>query len=152
MQKNIAPSVPFPAGKSNLAFLSLYLVAGLGTTSPAYAQVQQAWVVRTNGNFNALKMDSAGNVYVTGWSSRTIKYDANGNQLWAARGGLGAALDSTGNLFVMDAGNLTCRQLCDHGQCFLHCTFDFVTTKYDSTGSRQWEALYDGFRCCRTWS
>src|SRR5580704_12587731 len=64
------------------------------------AQIQQAWVARynnamTNGTNQPVKMllDSAGNIYVTGFSENantnlgygTIKYAANGTQLWAER-------------------------------------------------------------------
>ena len=67
---------------------------------PASAQIQQAWVAKynngiTNGTHQAVKMalDSAGNIYITGFSQNflsnlgyiTIKYAPNGNQLWAMR-------------------------------------------------------------------
>ena len=65
------------------------------------ANGNQQWVKFYNGPSNggdyatALALDAAGNVYVTGSSSTwgtsmgmyyaTVKYDANGNQLWVAR-------------------------------------------------------------------
>ncbi len=64
------------------------------------AQIQQAWIARynngiPNGTNQAVKMalDSAGNIYVLGFSQNTntnlgyvtIKYAPNGTQLWAAR-------------------------------------------------------------------
>src|SRR3984957_12700611 len=66
----------------------------------ARGQIQQAWVAHynngiTNGTNQAVKMalDSAGNIYATGFSQNanthlgyvTIKYAPNGKQLWAAR-------------------------------------------------------------------
>jgi hypothetical protein len=81
------------------------------------------WAARYSGtgtfsedNTSAIKTDSEGNAYVTGYSAAgggafafaTIKYDPNGNQLWAARynaaNGFDAAadlaLDGQGNVFV----------------------------------------------------
>ena len=76
-----------------LALITCALSSGNGT-----AQIQQAWVARYNngitaGTNQAVKMalDSAGNIYVAGFSQNassnfgyvTIKYAPNGNQLWA---------------------------------------------------------------------
>ena len=60
---------------------------------------QEQWVARYNGPANgpdygqAIAVDNAGNIYVTGWSRgagtdfdyATIKYDSAGQQQWAAR-------------------------------------------------------------------
>jgi hypothetical protein len=94
---------PFLAGRQKHIpglRLILFFVLAVFTTFSAPAQIQQAWVARyNNGNLNgtnqAVKMalDSAGNIYVTGFSQNTntnlgyvtIKYAPNGNQLWATR-------------------------------------------------------------------
>ena len=91
----------------------------------------QLWVARYNGPGNrndyvqAITLDSAGNVYVTGYSVgsgtyydyTTIKYDSSGNQLWVVNnGGSDIALDSAGNIYV--TGN--------------------TTIKYDSNGNQLW--------------
>src|SRR5262245_31472931 len=83
----------------NTKILLLGLLSiGLAPVRPVSAQVQQAWVARYNGPTHlsavasAMAIDSAGNVSVTGSLSGTngtsdyltVKYDANGNQLWAA--------------------------------------------------------------------
>lgn len=94
-----------------------------------------------------LVVDSSGNVYVTGYSYNmsqatseiaTIKYDSNGTQLWVTHYGggnfnnqwpTGIALDPAGNVYVTG------------GSC---CTnSSFITLKYDSSGNRQWDALFN---------
>ncbi len=119
-------------------------------------QVTEAWIARYNGRAGfqdtarALAVDAAGNVYVTGNSDReefntgdyaTIKYDAEGNQLWVARYNGPAnyidyptalAVDASGNVYVTGwstgAGTLT----------------DYATIKYDSNGKQLWVARYNG--------
>ena len=115
----------------------------------------QLWLARYNGAgnqadyANALAVDSAGNVYVTGESIQietpyfdnpdyaTVKYDSNGNQLWVAtyNGGgidsaIAVALDTEGNVFVTgySAGDSN----------------DYMTIKYDTNGNPLWTARYDG--------
>src|SRR2546426_272729 len=97
--------------KMMVLVLLIFRCAGL---SPAFAQVQQAWVAQYDGVPNAMAVDDVGNLYVTGSSvsSRgtglfdylTVKYDAFGRQQWAARsnGGCGSerhiTVDNTGNV------------------------------------------------------
>src|SRR5690349_8355968 len=77
---------------------AVILSAHLTGNFSATAQVQPAWVARTTGlastaaRAKAMAVDSAGNVYVTGemytgtnFDHLTIKYDRDGNQLWAAQ-------------------------------------------------------------------
>lgn len=114
------------------------------------------WVARYNGPGNsddeafALAVDSEGNLYVTGrsYGSRTrfdyatIKYNSNGNELWVARysspGGYhdeatALAVDTSGNVYVT-------------GQSWggSGTSYDYVTLKYDSEGSRVWMVRYNG--------
>src|SRR2546423_2585519 len=92
---------------------------------PLMAQVQTGWVARYhspgavyNDTAYDLKVDSAGNVYVTGQSYgnggydyATVKYSPNGQQAWVRRyGGDGLydtaqrlVLDSLGNVYVTGA-------------------------------------------------
>jgi hypothetical protein len=86
---------------------------------------QQLWAQTYNGggesSLFALAVDGPGNIYVTGrvctdapnppncahFVADTIKYDAEGNQLWVARydangfnAGAGVAVDNSGNVYV----------------------------------------------------
>jgi hypothetical protein len=116
----------------------------------------QLWIARYNGPANGsdtaaqVVVDEAGNVYVTGASAAaagisefaTVKYDSNGNQMWAARYGRGigsdgaffggVAVDSTGNVYVTGDS---------HGQS---TSLDYATLKYDPNGVLLWVGLYAG--------
>jgi len=122
------------------------------------SQGNQLWVARYNGpgnnidDANALAVDEAGNVYVTGASRgdrgngiredyATVKYDSSGNQLWVARyGGPGdgdntataLAVDHEGNSYV--TGQSTSRE----------GDLDYATVKYNSEGREIWVARYNG--------
>ena len=108
----------------------------------------QLWAARYNGSLSdadeatSVAADSAGNVYVTGYSPgsttdydyATVKYDISGNQVWVARyNGPGngpdfaraLVLDADGNIYVTGGS-----------------TGDFATIKYNSAGVVQWVARY----------
>lgn len=113
------------------------------------------WTARYDGSRNeiayALKVDDAGNVYITGASPVsadvnadyvTIKYDSSGNQLWLSRyagiqgfsdDATGLALDNAGNVFVTG-------RVSQNGGTF----WDYGTVKYNADGQEQWVAIYDG--------
>lgn len=112
------------------------------------------WISRYNGagNFidraNSLKIDSIGNVYVTGNSSGvnlssdyvTIKYNAQGVQQWlstyngpadAADVPMDIALDHSGNIFVT-------------GYSYSSSSNDDITTvKYKNNGNQLWVSRFD---------
>lgn len=115
------------------------------------------WVARYDGTANgedvatALAVDGSGNVYVTGRSAgsgtgddyATIKYDANGNELWAVRfDGLvsgndrptAIALDDLGNVYVTGESTIILDEDLDGT--------DMVTIKYNASGVQQWVARY----------
>lgn len=115
----------------------------------------ELWVARYNGPSNGddepsdLAIDELGNVYVTGQSEgggtsadyATIKYDANGNELWVARydgpisnhdGATALELDSQGNIFVTGHSNYDTAKA------------DYATIKYDPDGNQLWVARYHG--------
>src|SRR5262245_34409957 len=108
---------------------------------------------------NAIAVDSANNVYVTGSISitpgcspencpspdldyATIKYSSAGEQLWVARysgvGGSGVdeaqalALDSSGNVYVTGSSAAA------------NGLTDYATIKYDTNGTQIWVARYNG--------
>lgn len=94
-------------------------------------------------------VDAAGNVYITGSSFgnssetdyTTIKYDANGNQLWVQRyngtnndndEAVSVAVDGSGNVY---AGGWSST---------LSGSTDFVIVKYSPSGSQLWTRTYNG--------
>ncbi len=113
----------------------------------------QLWVAIYNGPGNDtdsasdIAVDGAGNVYVTGYSYgattstdyATIKYDANGNQLWVARyDGPSSYLDFASDLAVDTAGNVYVT-----GGVYGPGPIDYATVKYDTNGSQLWAVHYN---------
>jgi uncharacterized delta-60 repeat protein len=119
------------------------------------ASGNELWVARYNGpgnsidGANALAVDAAGNVYVTGFSAgigtfedyATIKYNATGVQQWVARyNGPGNAADIANALALDALGNLYVT-----GQSAGSGTFaDYATIKYNTAGVEQWVARFNG--------
>lgn len=101
-----------------------------------------------------LAVDSTGNVYVSGSSGVyyrdqwiyyfndyvTVKYDADGNQLWVARyDGPGHRDDTVGGLAVDSAGNVYVTGTSQDDDY----SDDYATVKYDPDGKQLWVARYD---------
>jgi len=128
----------------------------------------QQWVARYNGTgnrydqANALAVDGAGNVYVTGLSDgagtngcvsgplhgcddyATVKYNASGVQQWVARydgpvswddDAYSLAVDATGNVYVTGTS---------YGVTASTYQTDYATVKYSSGGVQQWVTRYNG--------
>ncbi len=121
--------------------------------APVGLQDTVEWSVTYDEAFNQdiihdMAVDADGNVYVTGESKNgiegynilTIKYDADGNELWridynddtenGIDKGYGIAVDSNGNVYVA-------------GESY-RGTKDMALIKYDSSGVQQWAEFYDG--------
>jgi hypothetical protein len=120
------------------------------------------WVARYNGPGNtsdtaeAVRVDKAGNVYVTGYSYNaqgnfdavTIKYDSQGRELWVARydgpghdedRGQGLVLDAEGNVYVTGFATTDCF-LDPTGD--ISCRYAGLTIKYSPAGEQLWVDLY----------
>ncbi|MBL0122612.1 MAG: hypothetical protein IPP88_07710 [Betaproteobacteria bacterium] len=114
------------------------------------------WRTVTNGAANgddlayAITLDNAGNVLVTGSSQAggqndylTVKYNNNGEEIWRATLD-GAAhrddeayaigTDAAGNVFVTGASAVGATGY----------NYDYLTVKYDSSGTFQWSEPLDG--------
>ena len=98
-----------------------------------------------SGRFVAL--DNLGNVYVSGYISddtsedyATVKYDADGNELWVRiYDGPSSYMDVPSAIAVDNAGNVYVT-----GRSQLGSSTDYATVKYDTDGVEQWVKRYDG--------
>ena len=118
---------------------------------------QRQWIQRYNGpgngddgtnGTNAIGVDNAGNVYVTGWSLGqentdfvTIKYDTNGFQQWVRRyNGPGNGYDAPYGIAVDPAGMVYVAG----GTEGAGSGSDYTIIKYDTAGQRQWVKRHNG--------
>ncbi len=112
------------------------------------------WAQKYNGPGNgndwacAIAVDGAGNVYVTGYSAgsgsddyATIKYNSNGDSLWARRyDGPGNSDDEPNSLAIDGQGNVYVT-----GESYGSGTaYDYATIKYNSNGDTLWVRRYNG--------
>jgi uncharacterized delta-60 repeat protein len=115
----------------------------------------ELWVARYNGPgndddwANAIAVDVAGSVFVTGYSSvsgtdvdyATIKYNTNGNELWIARyNGPGNTWDRAGAIALDPEGNV----YVTGGSEGSGTDSDYATIKYDTDGNQLWIRRYNG--------
>lgn len=100
---------------------------------------------------NAIAVDSAGNVVVTGYSTGqgtsrdylTIAYTADGLPLWTNRyNGPGSSVDEAYAIAIDPEDNVIVTGASDAGAS----TYDYATVKYSKTGELLWIRRYDGGR------
>ncbi|MDZ7331586.1 MAG: SBBP repeat-containing protein [candidate division KSB1 bacterium] len=121
---------------------------------------QQQWLARYDGSSGSMDMASAiaidleGNVYVTGatgsgragWGSAiqtdfiTIKYNAQGQQVWAVTYNGPANSQDVATHLVLDAGNNVYVAGASTGN---GTRLDYATLKYNNAGELQWVARYN---------
>jgi len=114
----------------------------------------EQWVLRYNGPGNgcdeatAIRVDHAGNVYVTGYSEgsgtgsdyATIKYDSSGATQWVARyNGPGNMADNAGGITLDDSGNVYITGF----SVGPGTESDYATIKYSNSGVEQWVTRYN---------
>ncbi|HMQ78544.1 MAG TPA: SBBP repeat-containing protein [Ignavibacteria bacterium] len=114
----------------------------------------QLWIQRYNGTNNdndeavSVAVDGSGNVYAGGWSSALngstdfviVKYSPAGSQLWVrSYNGPAGGNEFMSKMIIDAAGNIYAA-----GRSRGVSNDDFLTLKYNSSGTLQWSARLDG--------
>jgi hypothetical protein len=125
---------------NSIAFDASGNISIAGTAVVKYDKGTHAilWEDHSTGNRRKVLIDASDNVFTTGFSGKTNKYDKDGNSLWQTSSSAGfwdMALDQTGNVYV--TGNIGD----ENGN-----SGDFWTVKYDgnNNGAEQWSRRYNG--------
>jgi len=143
--------------KGTLIVLSLILLIAWGIAQeikPAAAgrsvvgAAKVSWIktYKAGGKVVDLRVDSSGNIYVTGTNDSdtpdyvTIKYNSYGKQLWAARHDVAGGEEMPSALKVDRAGNVYVTGTSDGWNTL----YDFLTIKYKPSGKREWVARLNG--------
>jgi uncharacterized delta-60 repeat protein len=94
---------------------------------------------------NEIKVDPAGNVYITGAISfdyGTIKYNTSGDQQWVARYDFNGNFDFASSIAIDASGNSYVTGSSAKAQS--ESSNDFATIKYNPAGVQQWTQRYEG--------
>jgi uncharacterized delta-60 repeat protein len=115
----------------------------------------ELWAARYNGTGNggdignAIAIDSSGNICVTGsgagsgtgYDCITIKYSADGNELWAARyNGPQNSTDEARAIAIAGSNDVYVTGY----SLGSGADFDYITIKYSPDGNQLWAARYEG--------
>ena len=139
----------------NVKRMTLALCVASAAGAAGAQGTMTAWTAHYDGpgrgkdNAQALAVDAAGNAYVTGFSDggdgnydfATLKYDAQGKQVWVARYDGDAHGADRARAVVVDADGSVVVAGSSAGA---DTSFDFATIKYDAEGHQLWVSRYDG--------
>lgn len=115
----------------------------------------QQWLQRYNGPENMqdegrqLLLDASGNLFVrgvtltgaTGYDYVVLKYNSSGMQQWMKTyNGTGSSSDSPSDLKIDASGNIYITGY----STGVGTGYDWLTIKYDPSGTQQWEKRYNG--------
>ena len=153
----------FPGGVQSTNAGKYYVVVSnpYGSVTSAVATLLfQAWVARYDGSsgnndfVQAVAVDRSGNVFETGYAKEsasgsydyvTLKYDPNGKLLWRAVYDSGAGRsDQAAALVLDDSGNVYVTGSSQLNEDFGASGWDFLTLKYDSSGTQVWASRFNG--------
>ncbi|WP_375433978.1 SBBP repeat-containing protein [uncultured Hymenobacter sp.] len=139
------------AGRNQQVVASAPEIPSASLTS---GSVSEEWVARYTWSDNSfdgatdVATDTAGNVYVTGYSFRgssydyaTVKYSASGEQLWeVVYNGSGNSADVPTSIAVDAAGNV----YVTGSSTGSSSGYDYLTIKYSASSGLLWVARYNG--------
>ena len=117
-----------------------------------------AWIKYYNGPSNnrdvgrAIIVDAVGYIYVTGesygsgdYDIATIKYNSDGTQQWVTRyNGPANGADGSSAIAVDTSGNVYITGYSDGDASPVFRQDDYITIKYNSSGTEVWAIRYDG--------
>ena len=139
---DVLPNISGGPGEeaNSIAFDASSNIYIAGTAVVKYNKSTHAilWEDYSTGNRRKILVDGSDNVFTTGFSGKTNKYDQEGNLLWQTSSSAGfwdMALDQTGNVYVTGSNDD------ENGN-----SSDFWTVKYDgnNNGMEQWSRRYNG--------
>jgi len=137
----------YTGGTSYKAFLdSDYLTVKYDANGTILWSARYVGPVASVNGISDLVIDKFGNVYVTGdinageyGACVTIKYDSNGNELWAAKYDKGPDMSAVAYAIALDPH---CNAYIA-GRVMVNTKYKCLTIKYDPNGNEKWASIYD---------